>query len=579
MLRLTTFGGVAIRADAGVTAEPGTEPAVPRRALALLVLLAAAPAGGVSRDTLTAYLWPESDEEHARSALRQALHTLRRELALPELVLGGVTLQVNPALLASDIRDFDSARAAGELERALACYQGPFLDGFHVAGVPEFERWVERQRVEYASGAARVLETLARGADQRGEAAAAAEWWRRLAALDPLDSRIATELMRALAAAGNPAGALRHAQAHEALMREELGVAPDAAFTASMARIRRGEVGDVRPAERPPERPPVLTAGAPAAPPPASASARPSLSAAAERFRERLERELAGRYALELPIETGRDGTVRLIPARDLRHDRPVTIKVVHSALASQLDIERFLREIKLTARLQHPHILPLLDSGEVGGRPWYATPRPDDAETLRARLNRDVALPGGDAVRLARELADALEHAHSHGVVHRDVSPENVLLAGGHALLTNLGVARALDAAAGPKLTETGMLLGSAAYMSPEQAVGERALDARSDLYSLGAVLFEMLTGEALFSGPTPQAIMAKRAAATDVTLRERLAGVPSGLAGALTRALAHDADERFLSAREFTVALDPMGRRRTGASGGWRRWLGIWS
>ena len=407
MLRLTTFGGVAIQADSVGAAEPGAGSAVPRRALALLVLLAAAPAGGVSRDTLIAYLWPESDEEHARSALRQALHTLRRELAFPELVVGGVTLRVNPALLTSDLREFDDARAAGDLERALTCYRGPFLDGFHVAGVPEFEHWVERQRVEYASAAAGVLETLARGADQRGEVAAAAEWWRRLAALDPLDSRIATELMRALAAAGNLAGALRHARAHEALVREELGVAPDAAFTALVERIRRGEAGNVRPAQTPP-----MPAAGAMTPPPSVPSARQSATAAAERFRERLERELAGRYALELPVEAGRDGTVRLIPARDLRHDRPVTLKLLHPALASQLDIDRFLREIKLTARLQHPHILPLLDSGELGGRPWYATPRPEDAETLRARLNRDVALVVGEAARLARQLADALEHA-----------------------------------------------------------------------------------------------------------------------------------------------------------------------
>jgi serine/threonine-protein kinase len=563
MLRLTTFGGVAIRADAVGTAEPVGESPVPRRALALLVLLAATPAGGVSRDSLTAYLWPESDEEHARSALRQALHTLRRELALPELVVGGVTLRVNPSLLTSDIREFDEAHAAGELERALACYRGPFLDGFHVGGVPEFERWVERQRVEYTSRTAGVLEALARGADQRGEAGTAAEWWRRLAALDPLNSRIATELMRALAAAGNPAGALMHAQAHEMLVREELGVAPDAAFPALMARIRRGETGGVAPDPEPQ--------------PSSAASARQSLAEEARRFRERLERELAGRYALEAPVEPGRDGTVRLFPARDLRHDRPVTLKVLHPALASQLDIERFLREIKLTARLQHPHILPLLDSGDVGGRPWYVTPRPDDAETLRARLNRDVPLAAEEAARLARELADALEHAHAHGVLHRDVSPENVLLAGGHALLTNLGVARALDAAAGPKLTETGMLLGSAAYMSPEQATGEQALDGRSDIYSLGAVLFEMLMGEALFSGPTPQAIMAKRAAPPGAPLRERLAAVPGGLAGALARALAHRPDERFRSAHEFGAALDPTGPRTTRASARWRRWLGI--
>src|SRR5439155_1514130 len=151
-------------------------------------------------------------------------------------------------------------------------------------------------------------------------------------------------------------------------------------------------------------------------------------AAHAQRFGEGLERELAGRYSLEGEAEVSRDGGVRLIRARALRHDRPVTLKVVNPSLASVLDVERFLREIKLTARLQHPHILPLLDSGEVGGRPWYAVPRPD-GETLRARLNREPRVPLEEAVRFTRELADGLEHAHAQGVIHRDVSPENVLL------------------------------------------------------------------------------------------------------------------------------------------------------
>jgi hypothetical protein len=471
-------------------------------------------------------------------------------LGLPDLLVGGVTLRVNAALLTSDVREFDDACAAGDPERALAWYRGPFLDGFHVGGVPEFERWVERQRVEYAGRAATALETLARSAGRRGEPEAAAEWWRRLAAMDPLNTRIATQLMRAMAAAGNRAGALRHAQAHEALVREELGVTPDAAYSALVAGIRSGE------SPAPPSSPP--------------------LTPPAERLVERLERELAGRYTLEGVPEAGRDGVVRLIAARDLRHDRPVTLKVVHPALASQLDVDRFLREIKLTARMQHPHILPLLDSGEVGGRPWYATPRPDGAETLRVRLSRDRVIAPDEAVRLARELADALEYAHAHGVVHRDVSPENVVLAGGHASLTNLGVARALDAAASPRLTDSGVLIGTVAYMSPEQAAGERGLDGRSDVYSLAAVLLEMLSGEPLYSGPTPQAILAKRAA-QGAALEERLARVPGEFAGVLAKGLAVRPEDRYPSAAAFAAALDPAagGARRPAA--GWRRWLGF--
>jgi serine/threonine protein kinase len=190
-------------------------------------------------------------------------------------------------------------------------------------------------------------------------------------------------------------------------------------------------------------------AAPPASPPPGS-------------FLARLREALEGRYAVAEEVERSRDGAVRLVRARDLRHDRDVILKVLNPALSSMLDVDRFLREIKLTARLRHPHILPLLDSGEVSGRPWFAMPE-IGGMTLRVRLT-EGGIPADEAIRLTGELAGALDHAHRHGVLHRDISPENIVLAEGPALLTNLGVARALDAAATPKLTETGMLVGSPA-------------------------------------------------------------------------------------------------------------------
>jgi DNA-binding SARP family transcriptional activator len=572
MLRLTTFGGLAIRLESAEVTAPTEEPTVSRRGLALLALLAAGPEAGVSRDTLAAYLWPESDDEHARNALRQTIHTLRRELGQPDFLLGGVALRLDPSIISSDVSEFNEARAAGHFERAAACYRGPFLDGFHVGGVPEFERWVDRQRADYAGRATAAMETLAREATLRQDGEAAVEWWRRLADMDPLNSRVARELVTALAAAGNTAGALRHAREHDALVREELGVGPDAAFASAVTRIRSGSADSARVGLPPPP------SGAPAVPTPSPSGGPPRDRQAshARGFREGLERELAGRYALEGEAEVSRDGSVRLIRARDLRHDRPVTLKVVHPSLASVLDVERFLREIKLTARLQHPHILPLLDSGEVGGRPWYAVPRPD-GETLRSRLSREPRVPLEDAIRFTRELADGLEHAHAQGVIHRDVSPENVLLTGGHALLINLGIARALDAAAGTELTDTGILVGTPAYMSPEQAAGERQLGRRSDIYSLALVLYEMIVGEPLYSGPTPQAIMAKRAASGS-DLGQRLAGLPAGLATALTRALSPRPEARFASTAEFAAALAATAAEPPERSGrGWLRWLGL--
>jgi len=561
MLRLTMLGGVGVRG--GPSAADGAA-ALPRRALALMVLLAATPEPGVSREALLAYLWPDSDEERGRSALRQALHVLRRGLDSPGLIVGSVTLRLNLELVTADVWDFERARAVGDLAGAVACYAGPFLDGFHVGAVPEFERWVDRQRAEYASRVAAALETLARAAGERQEPNAAAEWWRRLAELDPLNTRIAMELMAALADSGNAAGALRHAQAHEALVREELGVAPDRGLAALARRIRDGE-GSGRPAAG---SVPLVTGSSATEAPARSPAEAEQVPVSREHFADRLARDLADRYAIEQGPEVGREGPVRLFRARDRRHDRLVGLKVLHSALASQIDAERFVREIRLTGRLAHPHILPLLDSGEVGGRPWFSVPW-HEGETLRARLGREGPLPVAEALRLTRELADALAYAHTHGVVHRDVSPENVLLAEGHALLTNLGLARALDSAAAAGLTDSATLVGTPAYMSPEQAEGKREADTRSDVYSLAAVLFEMLLGEPLFSGPTPQAIMAKRAAEPTPT-RARLAPLPSGLVPVLRKALAQAPAERFQSVNLLVSALDDADQ---GESARWPR------
>src|SRR4051812_34839804 len=207
----------------------------------------------------------------------------------------------------------------------------------------------------------------------------------------------------------------------------------------------------------------------------------------------RLATALAGRYQLEREIGRGGMATVHL--ARDLRHHRRVAIKVLREELAAAIGAERFLEEIRVTASLQHPHILPLFDSGSAEGLLWYVMPFAE-GETLRARLAREGRLPVAEAVRLAREVADALDHAHARGVVHRDVKPENVLLLGGHALVADFGIALALEHAGGERLTRTGLTLGTPQYMAPEQAAGERALDARVDVYALGAVLYEMLAG-----------------------------------------------------------------------------------
>src|SRR5213593_2575239 len=222
----------------------------------------------------------------------------------------------------------------------------------------------------------------------------------------------------------------------------------------------------------------------------------------------RLRASLAGRYTIER--ELGRGGMATVYLARDVKHDRPVALKVLRPELAASVGAERFLREIQVTAHLTHPNILPLLDSGRADDFLYYVTPYVE-GESLRNRLDREGQLPVAEAVRLAASVAAALDCAHRHQIVHRDIKPENILLEEGQAVVADFGIARALHAAEGGNLTETGVTLGTAAYMSPEQATADK-LDGRTDIYSLGCVLYEMLTGEPPYTGPTAQAVIAKR-------------------------------------------------------------------
>jgi serine/threonine-protein kinase len=222
----------------------------------------------------------------------------------------------------------------------------------------------------------------------------------------------------------------------------------------------------------------------------------------------RLTAALSDRYRFDRELGAGGMATVYL--AHDIKHERDVAIKVLHPDLGAALGGERFLSEIRTTARLQHPHILPLLDSGEADGLLYYVMPLVT-GETLRARLEREKQLPIDVAVLIAREVADALGYAHSLGVIHRDIKPENILLQGGHALVADFGIALAVQSAGGARMTQTGLSLGTPQYMSPEQAMGERAIDARSDIYALGAITYEMLTGDPPFTGSTVQSIVAK--------------------------------------------------------------------
>jgi serine/threonine-protein kinase len=271
--------------------------------------------------------------------------------------------------------------------------------------------------------------------------------------------------------------------------------------------------------------------------------------------RERLNVALAGRYAIERELGAGGMATVYL--AQDVRHDRKVALKVMRPELAAVIGGERFLAEIKTTANLQHPHILPLFDSGAADGFLFYVMPY-IEGETLRDRLAREKQLGVDDAVRIAREVAEALECAHEQGVIHRDIKPENILLHRGHALVTDFGIALAVSRSeGGSRLTETGMSLGTPHYMSPEQAMGEREITPKSDVYALGCVLYEMLAGEPPFTGPTAQAVVAKVMTQKPGSIVARRDRVPLHLEEAVFRALEKVPADRFVTAAQFAAAL----------------------
>ena len=286
---------------------------------------------------------------------------------------------------------------------------------------------------------------------------------------------------------------------------------------------------------------------------------------------ERLRIALAGRYALER--ELGRGGMAVVFLAHDSRHDRVVAIKVLRQEVAAALGAERFLREIQIAAKLHHPHILPLYDSGTAADLLYYVMPYVE-GKSLRERLDHETQLPLDDALTITRQVAGALAYAHQHDVVHRDIKPENILLESGEAVVADFGIARAISVAGGDKLTHTGIAIGTPLYMSPEQATGVGALDGRSDVYSLGCVLYEMLAGHPPFSGGTAQAILARHALDPVPRLRTARGTVSGAVAEALDRALAKAPADRYATALQFAEALGGSGRSVVSPpSGGFRR------
>jgi serine/threonine protein kinase/Flp pilus assembly protein TadD len=273
-------------------------------------------------------------------------------------------------------------------------------------------------------------------------------------------------------------------------------------------------------------------------------------------MQEKLTQALGKKYRIDREI--GRGGMATVYLAEDLRHGRDVAVKVLHPDLSSALGADRFLREIRLAARLNHPHILPLFDSGEADGFLYYVMPY-IEGESLRDMMNREGRIPIDEACHIARSVAGALDYANKNKIVHRDIKPENIMINQGEAMVMDFGIAKALTAASNETLTQIGMVVGTPAYVSPEQAAGDTEIDGRSDQYSLGCVVFEMLSGERPFSGPTAQAVLNKRFTEPTPSLRKKAKDISEETDAAVARAMAQDAARRFTTSGEFAKALVP--------------------
>ena len=270
-------------------------------------------------------------------------------------------------------------------------------------------------------------------------------------------------------------------------------------------------------------------------------------------LRNQVQAALADRYTLDRDL--GRGGMASVVLATDLQHDRPVALKVLHPELTQTVGADRFKREIRVAAKLQHPNILRVLDSGETPeGQLWFTMPFVE-GENVYERLERIQVYPPDEALRIINAAASALSYAHEQGVVHRDIKPDNILLSGDQVLVADFGVARAVSEMA-EKLTATGMLVGTPTYMSPEQASGDKAIDGRSDIFALGCVLYEMLGGEPPFKGPNPQATLMRRFMGPPRPLRP-MVSIPEHVEAAIIRSLAKEPNERFATAAEFADAL----------------------
>jgi serine/threonine-protein kinase len=537
MLRLNTFGGLVLQQDGQLYTGPASQ----RRRLALLAVIAAAGQRGASRDKLLALLWPDSEAEPARHSLYQAVHAIRRSVGSEEIFLGTTTLQLNPQLITSDVGEFVEAIESGSHEQAVRLYRGPFLDGFRLESASEYEQWQDTERVRHAREYAAALESLAGAAAARRDYPAAVRWWRRLAAAEPVSTTAAMGLIEALVAAGDRAGALQFAGVHSTLVRQHLEAEPDPEIDAWIGRLRTGEI-------------PATAAAGPAPPRPRAVSGADAAREAAVRELDEVKRAFTERY--QVGDRTGESTLLLTFAARDRRDTRPVELHVLSPRLAGLGGDARVLEALERVAALRDPRIVPVREAGAIQGRIFFTTP-PAEGQSLRDRLARERQLPVDEARRIALELLDALLYAHGHDVRHGDLRPKHVLLARNGVVVASFGLVEALDVAAAGSAGSTAVTIGAPAYLSPEQLAGESTADERSDLYSVGCIVFEMLAGEPPFGGSNLSVVLSRKLTQSAPQVSSLRDSVPPELDRFVARCLARLPADRFQRAAEAREAL----------------------
>jgi DNA-binding SARP family transcriptional activator/tRNA A-37 threonylcarbamoyl transferase component Bud32 len=486
-LTLRLLGGARIETDAGPVQGRATQ----RIRLVLLALLAAAPRQSASREKLIRTLWPDSTPDAARRLLTEALYVFRKELSEDVVATSGDEVRLNPAVVRCDLVEFREAVAARDWRRAADLYGGPFLDGLSDDDLPAFARWAEEERGQVDVAYGRALRALAESAGREGAAADAVEWWGRLAAHDPYNSRAAVELMQALARAGERARALRFADTFTRRVRGELEIEPDGEVLRVVEQLR----------------------AAPAAAPDPVASGRGPIHVA-EREGEPPPGEGFLEPGLQLVRRLGEGSVAEVFLAVEQTLGRLVAVKVLAERFADDDTTRtRFEREARAAARVHHPNVAPVYRVGRTaGGLPFIVTPYVDGG-TLADRLAAAGRLSLEEVRRYVAQLAAALAAAHRLGVVHRDVRPANLLYSRelDAVMLADFGLAAVMELIFDQRarLTRPGEPLGSPGYASPEQLRGEIVTE-RADVYSLGVVAFELATGRLPYDAATPVRMIA---------------------------------------------------------------------